>query len=325
MHDLYSLDAGHGSITIAQHGARVLACGLPDVPGNLFYENDTHTGGDRLWIAPEVAYFWPSLEKARQDPIKYAHTPEAVDPAHYQVTEETDRFVQLNTTMALTDTRNGANIAFEVRRTIATAGPPPTLPEGLACVSFTITNDLAMKHGDDGALVGAWDILQVPPTGTLICPTTRRAEVTSYYDPFGEKHVQVEDHRVRFLIDRQRRIKMGIPADATTGRMAYYRVVDGVATLIVRLFNALPGESYVDVPRSAAPTQRLGTDALQAYCDDGTFGDFGEMEYHDPALVVGQTVPCRTSTCITHAVAGDDVAIRAFGESLLGVSVNPID
>lgn len=324
MNDPLTLESGDGSITVAEHGARVLACHLPNVADNLFFANEQGTGGDRLWIAPEVAYYWPSLEKARQDPVRFAATPPQVDPGGYTIAEESNHHVKLVAAMDVTDSRNGTSIGFDVERTIAVTAAPPGISGGLTAASFTLTNHLILRHGDAGALAGAWDILQVPPTGTLICPTTRRAEVTSYYDPFGDKHVQVENRRVRFLIDRQRRIKMGIPADATTGRMAYYRVADGVATLIVRLFNVLPGEPYVDVPRSAEPTQRLGTDALQAYCDDGTFGDFGEMEYHDPALIVGQSIPRRVATSITHAVAGNENAVRAFGESMLGVPIDPI-
>ncbi|NJL31318.1 MAG: hypothetical protein HC898_06630 [Phycisphaerales bacterium] len=32
-------------------------------------------------------------------------------------------------------------------------------------------------------------------------------------------------------------------------------------------------------------------DCVQAYNDDGTFGGFGEMEYHDPAIVAGRQPP----------------------------------
>lgn len=40
-------------------------------------------GGSRLWIAPEIGWFWPSLELARQDPVAHAATPGEIDPRDY--------------------------------------------------------------------------------------------------------------------------------------------------------------------------------------------------------------------------------------------------
>ncbi len=226
--------------------------------------------------------------------------------------------------MELTDARNGASLSFDVERTFAVAPRPALAAEGLTHVGFTITNDLSLRHGDAGAVAGAWNLLQVPPSGTIFCPTTRRAEPTCYFNPFGDRHVVIDDRCVRFLVDGKHRIKMGIAADTTTGRMAYYRRVDGIATLIVRIFGVAPGEPYADVPMSFEPTRRFYHDALQTYNDNGTYGGFGEMECHDPAIIVDQTVPRRVGTCLTHAVAGPDDAVRAFGAALLGVPIDPI-
>ena len=324
MPDRIELQAGDGRLLISPHGARILACELPGVDGNLFYNNDANTGGDRLWIAPEVAYYWPSLDKAREDPVKHAITPPQVDPGNYQTEETWDDGIHLTNSFELTDCRDGKQIQLKVHRLISRSDPPVIELTGLKTASFSITNRVWLQGGDADAVAGAWDILQIPSTGTLICPTTHRVEPTRYYDPFGDKHVQADDTRVRFLIDGQRRIKMGIPAEATTGRMGYYRMVGDIATLIVRIFAPLPGETYVDVPRSADASVRLGGDCLQAYCDDGTYGDFGEMEYHDPAVIVGGPAD-RVGACVTHVFAGDDHAVRAAGQALLGVSVIPIE
>jgi hypothetical protein len=154
---------------------------------------------------------------------------------------------------------------------------------------------------------------------------TAESDVTSYYDPFGPRHVLADGRRLRFLIDGRRRIKMGLRAQWTTGRMACYRsITDGRAILIVRIFNPQPGEPYADVPRSADITTRTGGDCLQAYNDDGTFGGFGEMEHHDPAVIVGSGPTQRGGGFVTHVFTGPDRAVRAAGEALLGVEVSPI-
>ncbi len=329
---------GDGELLISVPGARVLACGIDGVEGNHFYhpphleeKGEPIGGGDRLWIAPEVAYSWLSLEHARQDPVKWATTPEQVDPGDYELVGSDDARVHLSNEVELTDTRVKKTISFLVDREVHVAERPEGLPDGVKCASFAIINTLALHDGDEGAVAGAWDILQIPPTGTLICPTTRPLRigdgggVRSYYDPFGDRHVQADGNRVRFLIDLQRRIKMGIRAEDTTGRMGYYRAGErGESTLIIRIFPTLPGEPYVDIPRSADAQTRTGGDCLQAYGDDLTFGRFGEMEYHDPALVVGRGPTTRSGTCVTHVLAGPDDAVRAAGERLLGCAVDPI-
>ena len=345
------LVAGDGQLLVPEHGARVLACRLPGIDGNLFWHSpamqapDTAqhpAGGDRLWIAPEVGWFWPSIEKAREDPGKYAATPPQIDPGEYLTDSASPVHAQLATRIKLTDVRDGKSIELAVSRQVRAVGPPSGLPDALICASFAITNILLLRGGDDGAIAGAWDILQIPPTGTLICPTTTPVTTTSgagasgggasgggglrsYYDPFGESHVICDEQSVRFLVDGQRKIKMGLLAEHTTGRMAYYRKLDpGRSSLIVRIFAPMPGEPYADLPIHEDKTKRTGGDTLQAYNDDGNAGGFGEMEYHDPALTAADGPASRTGTCITHVLAGPDDTLRAFGRTLLGVPIQSI-
>jgi len=350
------LQAGDAEVLVTHHAARVLAARL-DGSENLFYHDpaleavDTAadagiTGGDRLWIAPEVAYYWPSLDLAREDPGKHAKTPAHVDPGTYGVVDVSDRHVVLACEAELTDSRSERTIRFSMFREVRVCDPPAVLPDGVACGSFAITNTLSLDGdaSDPRALAGAWDILQLPTGGTLICPTVRPLTpdpsgddasndgVRSYYDPFGDHHVQADDHAVRFLIDGQRRTKMGIRAEDTTGRMGYFRRLDdGSATLVFRGFPTLPGEPYVDVPRYEKKDTRTGGDCLQAYNDDGSNGSaardgwtFGEMEYHDPALIAGESPGSRSGTCVTHLLRGDAEAVKATGEMLLGVAIEPI-
>ncbi|MEM9883019.1 MAG: hypothetical protein AAF800_08895 [Planctomycetota bacterium] len=347
------LACGSGRLLVCEQAARVLACELPGVGHNLFFHTDRTaddgglgpvTGGDRLWIAPEVAYFWPTLDDALRDPKGTAKTPAAIDPGEYTgangVWDGTGVSVEAMVE-GISDVRSGATGVFAMTRDIFPVSAPrfDVASDDLAIASFAIVNGLERYSGE--LLIGAWDILQVPPMGTLICPTVGRAEVRSYYEPFGDRHVVVSDTDVRFLIDGKRRIKMGLRAEHTTGRMGYYRPADGqTSTLIVRIFAPLPGEPYGDVPRDDPRNRQLergeiegpilGGDCLQAYNDDGdAFGGgpevtFGEMEYHDPCLVVGRGPTSRSGSCVTHVMAGPDDAVRAVGGALLGVEVGMI-
>lgn len=332
--------AGDGILLVTEHGARIMGCALPGVEGNLIFHHPDMLdpektakpfGGDRLWIAPEVGWYWPSLELAREDPAKNAATPPQIDPGHYTTDSASPAHVQLSNRFSVTDVRDGKSIELAVSRQLRAIDAPTDLPADLKCVSFAITNLLLCRGGDEGAIACAWDILQVPTGGTLICPTTtdpkKVNEPTSYYDPFGDRHVERDEMAVRFLADGERMIKMGLKAEHTTGRMAYYRKLsDGMATLILRLFAPQPGEPYPDIPRSASANQRTGGDALQAYNHfGGGPGAFGEMEYHDPAVIVGQGPATRTGTSITHILAGPDASVRTYGQQLLGVPIQMID
>ncbi|MCC7409373.1 MAG: hypothetical protein IT442_15020 [Phycisphaeraceae bacterium] len=333
-----TLNASSGRLLVARHGARILACQI-DAAGqeNLFWHpaamedpaSKVLTGGDRLWIGPEIAYFWPSLEKAREDPVRWARVPTVMDPGQYTPTTSGLDQVSLRTQMTLTDVRVNKRINLQVDRLISLIGSPANLPGGVSCLSYGLTHTLSLVESsaegvsDIGALAGAWTLLQVPSTGTLVCPVTHKAEPRCYYDPFGTVHVQSDERQTRFLIDANRRIKMGIPAEATTGRMGYYRRLTsrggGISTLIVRVFSPLPGEPYVDMPRACDALQRIGGDCLQAYNDDGKYGEFGEMEHHDPAVIVGQGPHSRSATSVTHVLAGPDDLVRQTGKMLLGV------
>ena len=326
------LSSGDGRILIAEHGARILAVESPGVEENLIFHTDATgdgkmSGGDRLWIAPEVAWFWPSLEDARRDPKGTAATPEQIDPGNYQPGKRGGAHSLVNFDVSLRDVRSGNKVAVHAYRNF-NAAIRPAMPEGLSWVGFTLENAMDLVNGDAGAVVGCWDILQVPPTGTLICPTVTRADVRSYYDPFGDRHVQVDEECVRFLIDGRHRIKMGLLAEHTTGRMAYYRRLgNGTSSLILRIFAPLPGEPYCDIPRDAPADQRRGGDCLQAYNDDGDAfprTSFGEMEYHDPCLVVGEGGERRAGTSVTHIFTGPDGVVKQVGERLLGVAVEGI-
>jgi len=331
--------ADHGRLLISPHGARIVGCELEGVAGNLFWHGPGMTGadtartalatggaaigGDRLWVAPEVAFMWPDLAVARKDPLGTYDLPPQMDPGQWMVDADPPGHVRLSARMKLTDHRTDRNCSLALTRQISLIDPPANLPKSIKSISFAIENGMTILEADDRAVFGLWDLLQLPATGTLICPTTARVDAPrSYYDPFGRRHVQCGERCVRFLIDGQRRIKMGLPPGVVTGRMAYYRRIDKTAVLVFRGFLPQPGQPYVDVPRDSDET--FGGDAIQAYNDDAGPHSFGEMEYHNPALVGGRYPSSRTGCNVTHVLAGPDAAIRDCGATLLGVPIEPI-
>ena len=333
-----TLDAGDGRLLLTPHAARIVGCAIDGIDGSVFWyhpdaedraamkriiaQRETLLCGDRLWVSPEVAYHWPDVDAARDDPFATYAFEQEIDPGRYEVVAaESDR-LELQAEMSLTDHRVDKRIELHVQRQFSIEAEPTAIfPDSVKRLSFSIRNTLTATGGDEGAVAGAWDILQLPASGTLVCPTVGEpAEPNCYFDAFGAKHVRRDGHAVYFLVDANRQIKMGIPAEKTTGRMGYYRPLPGGrSVLIVRVFAPQPGAPYVDMPLSRPRGQRTGGDSLQAYNDNGGYGQFGEMEYHDPAVIVGQTPTTRTGSCITHVLAGPDADIRAIGQALLGV------
>lgn len=320
MTDSHTMSAGEGHVTVTPHRARVVAVTLGPDGQNQFHDDGAGGGGDRLWIAPEPAFHWEDVDQARDAPFEHYHVPECVEPGRYQRVDAGPRHITLaNEGVDLTDHRVGKRILFDVLRQVRIIDAPAGLPPGLATASFAITNTLTLRGGDDGAVAEGWDLLQLPRGGTIICPTVTPLETmpTPYFEPF-EDSVTLRPDAVWFKVDGKRQIKMGLPPEVTTGRMGY---IHG-NTLIVRIFTPLIGETYVDVPLFADRKLRRGRDCLQTYSDDDTFGPFGELEYHDPALVVGAQPNVRSGTSVTHVITGEASDVRAAAMHLLGVSVD---
>lgn len=341
-HDTMTWSAGDGALLVMPFAARILGCRVDGVEGNLFWhcpdaEDQARTtellkapaamGGDRLWIAPEIAHHWPSLEAARGNKWMQAYcVPAIVDPGDYQIIESDDGHLRAEADMALHDHRVSKSISFRVERQFTVEPEPlPGIPTALKVVSFTIRNRLTATGGDEGAVAGAWDILQLPARGgggTIICPTLHPIDAPHcYFEPFGD-HVKTGPGVVSVRIDAQRQFKLGLPPQSCLGRMGYYRRgADGQCTLIVRIFGIVPGAPYVDTMRSCPDDQRTGGDCLQVYNDDGAYGEFGEMEYHDPGIVVGQHPTSREGTSITHVLAGPQSEVEEAAQWLLGVEI----
>lgn len=329
-------DAAHGQLLVTIDGARVLACRIDGVDHNLFWHHPDMEqpknalgeyeilGGDRLWIAPEAGLIFTDRIKAQTQPVKYAELPPDMDPGHWKPTEDSSGHLSLKTRMKLRDHKVKGHLTIQVQRRFDRIDAPANLPPKIKCVSFSISHTLTMLTGDRQTHAGIWSVLQMPATGWIILPTIGTvARVRRYYAPFGPNHLKIAPGQVRFLVDGERRIKMGLKAEQLAGRMGYYRPLDAKrASLIVRCFAPQPGQPYADVPLTQADT--LGGDTFQAYNHHakGIVGErFGEMEYHDPAVIQGVGPQSRSNSCVTHVMVGTIRDIQAAGRMLLGVDL----
>ncbi len=339
-HQLRTWQAGDGQLVFLPHGARLLGCAMPGVEGNLFFHHpaienaDTAgaqlteagggLGGDRLWVGPEVAYMWTDLAEARKAPFDCSVLPEYMDPGQWKVIDDADGAIHLTNEMTLVDHRFERKITLEVGREVHVIDPPADLPSSVHCAAFMIRNAMTVVGGDDGAVAGLWDLLQMPVGGVLVCPTLTpvTAPPRSYYEPYRPGDVERTDRAVHFHTKGDHIIKMGLAPQQTTGRMAYLRRVGDAMTAIVRSFLPAPGAPYIDLPRDSADV--FGGDALQAFCDDGRFQGFCEMEYHETALICGQARTHHCGACITQVLAGQPAKVEQAAAALIGVPVEEL-
>ncbi|MCC5828901.1 MAG: hypothetical protein JJU36_05580 [Phycisphaeraceae bacterium] len=330
---------GPGELAVCVHGARIVGCAIQGVDENLFYhqrglENPEQApgflkkagadiGGDRLWIAPEVAFMWPDLAGARIDPFGTYDLPAKMDPGHWEVEASGRDWIELTAAMDLVDHRSSAKVSLRAMRTIALGGLPDDWPEALPALAFTCGHQLSVLRGDASAWVGIWHLLQMPVGGTLVCPTVAPTSFppTDYYSPFRPEDVTVKPEAVHFHARGDSIIKMGLRAEDVTGRMAYIRSLgDGRSSAILRGFLPQPGQPYIDVPRSFDAL--LGGDALQAFCSDQGTQGFTEMEYHEPGLKIGSGRTRTSGGCWTIVTAGQQALVEQTVQRLLGVSVS---
>lgn len=332
------LKAGDGELFFLPHAARLLACRMPEVDGNVFWHHPDledpekaganltsaggGLGGDRLWIAPEVAYMWPDLDKARVDPHGSYDLPAYMDPGHWRMIDRQPDRLTMQTEMTLVDHRSEARVHLDVQRQIRIIMRPTGLPRGVNCASVVIRNGLRILDGDEGAIAGLWDLLQAPVGGRIVCPTAQPLNEAprSYYEPYREGDVVTDAASgvVTFHAKGDYMIKMGLAPEQTTGRMANIRTVGDQMVAIVRVFSPAPGMPYVDVPRDS--NERFGGDALQCFCDDGRFGGFCELEHHEPALVLGCTPMEHEGMVLTYVLSGASEPVLEAASGLLGVS-----
>jgi hypothetical protein len=318
-----------GALLVTVHGARVLGVFLDGSPDNLVWVNDPalrdaeharrfvgagewNLGGDRCWIAPELELFF-------RNPAKPSHedwaVPAAIDPGRYSVLHEAQTGVVLQMHGDMTDPATRSPFRFQLTRAICLC-PPPVETDGLGYIGYELSSELRVLTPDHPATCyGLWEIMQVPPGGTVFIPTRRPPELVDYFQTGVAAHCRVERAHVAFPVTGQAKHKLGLRAADCYGAMVYYRPgPQESATLIVRQAGVFPGAVYADYPAHQPHRRDV---ALQFYNDSGAFGGFGEMEYHAPAATAEklfQTVDVSYTWCF----GGPADRIRAVMLQLLG-------
>lgn len=259
-----------------------------------------NVGGDRLWLGPEVNWFWTTRHS--DDPAT-AVVQEGLDPGAWRVVEQSAGHCFVAQTARVRHLHRGATATFELSRSFHLEDVRlPLFSEHLA---YRVEATATAVEAPPGEQASLWTLLQVPNGGVLELPNVPGDGYRHYFgSPDGI--LDDSDDVVSLRITGSQRYKIGVASWATNGRAAYHRAVPGGRLVILHLFSPQPWRPYADRPQLAEGDG----DALEAYNDGGEFGGFGEVEHHSPALTIGgpDRSVADTSLTIVGVVAEDDWA-----------------
>jgi hypothetical protein len=262
-------------------------------------------GGERLWIGPEIAYFWDGVP----DWTNFSNYRKQVDidPGHYSFDPGASA-ITLKADMTLASYRDQTTPSFSVRRRIEQAQAPLDVP-GAAFTGVTLTTEATFSDTGAGT-IDLWQVLQVQPGSQMVVPL-RAAEDPLAYGRVGGW--QRKPDRITWTFTGTETAKLGLSARAATGRAAsLYRDGHGICELIIRDFDVGGDADYVDHPYGMPRTDQV----FQAW--DG-FG-FGELEVRSKGVQAAQGRKFSTTNSIW-IFAGAEEAVREIAHALLDLAI----
>ncbi|MBO9609138.1 MAG: hypothetical protein J7639_24495 [Paenibacillaceae bacterium] len=320
---------GKGKLVVLQRGARMLGV-YPDAdddnvlwtsPALLASAAQTapfaaasvwNTGGDRTWLSPEFEY---NIADVSDMWNTYA-VQMTVDPGDYRFTRSDADATSLTQVAVPQAYYTGTPHSLEIAKSFRPI-PDPLLPlkdkagsvidpATYAYIGYETATRCRCTDPKQRAPLSIWQLAQLPAGGQMLVPTYGTAPVSRFFGAENSPRIAIEPGHVRFTIDARESFKASIKAPYVTGRMGYYRPLGPErATLFVRQFAVRPSAAYGDAfyPNLDDPGH-----CVQVYNDDGTLGDFGEMEYHSPLLgSFGGSTLEDTNETFVYAGAADTV------------------
>lgn len=289
-------------VLVLPYGGRVLGLFAPGSEQNFYWTHDAlksveaarefyagdqwhNSGGDRTWLSPEADLFFPDFPKLD----KY-YQQRSLDPGRYQVVEGKDGFKLVNR-LTVTLSRLKKDVSLRITKSFGPALNPLRHERGwdlgdVQYAGYTQFTSLEFTGANfpRQALVGLWNLVQMPHGGELLIPTYARSEprhIFSTIDRIPPEDLLTSERLIRYRMRQKGEHKISVRAISVCGRVGYIRQADSEATLIIRNFTVNPSGDYADVPWNE--TDYFGF-AVQACNVNSGLGRFSELEYHIPAI-----------------------------------------
>lgn len=288
------LEVGEGwKILVAQHGGHVFGPFSDGCPEGVFWMPESvknpnrfkklvdsrnwNTGGDRVWVAPEIQFNIRDRRNFRET----LDTPKTIDPGDFSMERRQDAVI-LRQSMDLEsyNTVRGT-VHIEFTRTVQRALNPlrklddyDILMRDVSWCGFEQILDLTAESQQD-IYAESWNLLQVRPNGTLYIPMYRPLRGTNHYEPAGN-HEYLTKHGACLKITGDSRYKIAYKAAVLTGRFGYMSEErDGESSLIIINYPNNPSAMYSEEPPELDGDTGY---SIHIYNDDGNSGGFAEME-----------------------------------------------
>ena len=289
------LDIGDDNkIIISQHGGHVFGPFSKTFPEGLFWMPDSirepevfrqdlvdtrnwNTGGDRVWIAPEIQFNISDRNHFRET----LNQPSIMDPGYYSMMRKGES-VYLHQMLKLPsyNTVTG-EMSFDFRRIISKAENPlrkldkfSSYMDGISYCGYEQVLDLQVDSDQD-IFAESWDLLQIRPKGTLYIPMYSGLRGTDHYEPAGE-HETLSESGVSLRITGDSRYKIAYKSAVLTGRFGYLADSDTPDSyLLIINYPNNPSAMYSEEPPLIPGDTGY---SIHIYNDDGNSGGFAEME-----------------------------------------------
>lgn len=320
---------GPGAVAITLAAGRIVALAFaqdepsllwthPDLGATPLSQLQGGPGGDRLWFAPERLYHWAG--KPDWQGLGNYQVPADTDPGRYEFVDCEPGVVALAARGQLPVQGSDQSLAFRVERRIRMAQPPLSLDDslmrGVRYVGIEAVHELTIQDRTRSGEIDLWHVLQVPVGSILIVPLRpgHRTQPLSYGLP---GHWRTTSNTVIWRIEGNANAKMGIAAEALTGRSAFLRRMSAQQwCLVIRQFPVDMSARYGDYPDGAPRDDQV----FQAW--DGL--GFGEMEFHSPVLDAELGPRSLHEQDQLWAFGGSAPAIAALADTLLRVDIRDL-
>ena len=240
-------------------------------------KREWNTGGDRVWIAPEIQFHIQD----RLDPAHTEHIPPSTDPGSYRLRTNGNGAVLSQGLRLKAYNLAQGRVSLGMEKTIRAAANPlrkradaEELQNEVEYCGYLQEVALKVRRGV-GISAEAWNVTQIEPPGDIWIPVTDTAEYIDFYNPIDHAYMQSSMDAVRLKATGNCRYKIGLKAAQVQGDILYFGEQDGRPYLYVKRFFSNPSAEYAE--ESAALPGKNGF-STYVYNDDGGIGGFSELE-----------------------------------------------
>jgi len=281
------LSAGDAHLVVLPFGARILGA-FPEMSSeNTLWVNPAvfdrqkftakpgwkNIGGERTWVSPERELFIQNLQRINDSYV----VPACFDPGNYRVSQSDSQKIILENDAEVVSYLTGEKATIKILKEIEIL--PSDQPGTL---SYRQTVTLKLLSTTQKMKLGLWNVPQLPAGGKMVIGTREKSSFTPYFGQDSQQRVTANGKNITFNVTATESHKIGVKVDHLTGKIGYIRQLGSeLWSLFLRTIALDPAGQYIDTPWNQPEDTGY---AVQCYNDNGDFGNFGELEYHSPAI-----------------------------------------